>query len=100
MAGAGPSGGGFVAGLLLGALAGATLAMIAAPQTGEETRDELGARVRQTTGRARDVASDATSDLLERGRTIVETARARVDGAIAEGREAAAQQRNDLEART
>ena len=97
---AGASGGGFVTGLLLGALAGAGLAMIAAPQNGAETRDELGARVRAGSGRARDVASDATNDLFERGRTIVESARARVYGAIAEGRQAATQQRNDLEART
>jgi gas vesicle protein len=101
------SGGGFVTGLLLGLLAGATLAMVAAPQSGEDTRDILRAKAREAADRTRDVAGDVregvggtTNDLLERGRAIVEGARARVDGAIAEGRDAAEAQRNELENRT
>jgi len=100
-------GGGFVTGLLLGLLAGVTLAMIAAPQSGEETRDVLRARAREAADRARDTAGDVgetlagtTNELLERGRLIVERARARVDGAVAEGIEAAEQQRNELQSRT
>jgi len=38
--------------------------------------------------------------LLERGRNIVERARARVDQAVAEGVDAAEQQRNELQSRT
>jgi gas vesicle protein len=100
-------GGGFVTGLLLGLLAGATLAMIAAPQSGEDTRDILRARAREAADRSRDVAGDVgetvtgtTNELLERGRAIVERARARVDGAVAEGMNAAEQQRNELQSRT
>jgi gas vesicle protein len=100
-------GGGFVTGLLLGLLAGATLAMIAAPQSGEDTRDVLRARAREAADRARDTAGDVsetvtgkTNELLERGRAIVEQARARVDGAVAEGIDAAEQQRNELQSRT
>jgi gas vesicle protein len=107
MAGDAPSGGGFVTGLLLGLLAGATLAMVAAPQSGEDTRDILRAKAREAADRTRDAAGDvragvggSTNDLLERGRAIVEGARARVDGAIAEGRDAAEQQRSELEDRT
>jgi gas vesicle protein len=107
MAGDSSSGGGFVPGLLLGLLAGATLAMVAAPQSGEDTRDILRAKAREATDRSRDAAGDVragvgttTNDLLERGRAIVEGARARVDGAIAEGRDAAEQQRNELESQT
>jgi gas vesicle protein len=99
MAGAGSSGAGFVTGLLLGALAGAALAMIASPEGGEERRESAGARAREGADLAREVAGDVgdtASDLLERGRAIVERARARVDGAIAEGREAAEQQRTEL----
>ena len=101
------SGGGFVTGLLLGLLAGATLAMIAAPQSGEDTRDILRAKACEAADRARDRAGDvcegvagATNDLVERGRAIVEGARARVDGAVADGLEAAQQQRNELQNRT
>lgn len=86
------SGGGFITGLLLGMLAGAALAMIAAPQSGEETREQLRAKAREAAG--------GTNELLERGRTIVERARARVDGAVAEGMDAAEQQRNELQSRT
>jgi gas vesicle protein len=101
------SGGGFVTGLLLGILAGATLAMIASPQSGEETRSTLRAKAREAADRARDTAGEVseavggqTNELLERGRAIVERARARVDEAVAEGMEAAAEQRNELESRT
>jgi gas vesicle protein len=86
----------FAVGLAIGALAGAGLALILAPQSGEETRDLLRAKAREAGERARDGAGDA-NDLLARGRRIVEEARARIDGAISEGKDAAARQRNTLE---
>jgi len=101
-AAAGP--GGFVAGLFIGLLAGTVLAMIAAPQSGEETRDLLRAKAREAADRTRDTAGDisqsvsgTTNDLLERGRSIVDQARARVDASIAEGIDAADQLRNELD---
>ncbi len=100
-------GGGFVTGLLIGLLAGVGLAIVAAPQSGEDARDVLRARAREAADRARDTAGDVsdtvagtTNELLERGRAIVERARARVDGAVAEGLDAAAAQRIELESRT
>jgi len=87
---------GFIAGLAIGALAGATLAMILAPQAGEDTRDLLYAKAREAGERARDGAGDA-ADLLARGRQIVDDARARIDGAIIEGKDAASRQRSTLE---
>ena len=78
--------------LAIGALAGAALAMILAPQSGEDTRDLLVAKAREAGERARDTAGDA-GDLLARGRQIVADAKARIDGAITEGKDAAAQQR-------
>ncbi len=96
MAGDAKSGAGFVTGLLLGLLGGATLAMIASPQSGEETRDTLRAKA----GDVGEKVSGQTNELLERGRAIVEGARARVDGAVTEGMEAAEQQRNELQSRT
>jgi len=71
----GERGGGFLTGLLLGALGGVIVAALAAPRTGGETRDAL----------------------LERGRSIVDAARQRLDGAISEGRDAAERQRSALE---
>ena len=87
---------GFMTGLVLGALAGAALAMILAPQTGEDTRDLLVAKAREAGERARDTAGDA-SDLLARGRQIVADAKARIDAAVTEGKDAAAQKRTSLE---
>jgi gas vesicle protein len=87
---------GFITGLALGALAGATLAMILAPRSGEDTRDLLVAKAREAGERARDTAGDA-NDLLARGRQIVADAKARIDGAIAEGKDAASRQRSTLE---
>ncbi|HTJ25146.1 MAG TPA: YtxH domain-containing protein [Candidatus Limnocylindria bacterium] len=87
---------GFLAGFAIGALAGAALAMVLAPQSGEDTRDLLYAKAREAGERARDSAEDA-GDLLARGRRIVAEARARIDGALAEGKEAAERQRSTLE---
>ena len=68
-------GGGFVTGLLLGALGGAIVAVLASPRPGTPNHEVL----------------------LERGRAIVDAARARLDGAISEGRAAAERQRTALE---
>jgi gas vesicle protein len=87
---------GFIAGLALGALAGATLAVVLTPQSGEDTRDLLVAKAREARERARDGAGDA-GDLLARGRQIVADAKARLDAAVAEGKDAAARQRSILE---
>jgi gas vesicle protein len=89
----------FVAGLALGLIGGATLAMVLVPQTGEETRDVLLAKAREAGERARDTAADA-NDLLARGREIVADAKLRIDAAVTEGKEAAAQQRDTLEHET
>ena len=86
----------FVVGLAVGVLAGAAFAMLMAPQSGEETRDLLYAKAREAGERARDGAGDA-SDLLARGRKIVDEARARIDGAVTEGKDAAERQRSTLE---
>jgi hypothetical protein len=69
-------GGGFLTGLLLGALGGVVIAALA-------------------TSRVNDTIAD--SGLVERGRSIVDAARARLDGAISEGRDAAERQRSALE---
>ena len=94
----------FATGVMLGLFAGMVLAMIAAPQSGEETRDLLRAKAREVADRTRDTADDisqsvsgTTNDLLDRGRSIVERARARVDDSIAEGIDAAEAHRNELD---
>lgn len=94
----------FATGVFIGLVAGTVFAMIAAPQSGEETRDLLRAKAREAVDRSRDTADDiaqsvsgTTNDLLDRGRSIVDRARARVDESIAEGIEAAEAHRTELD---
>jgi gas vesicle protein len=101
---ASPTPGGFFAGLCIGLMAGTVLAMIAAPQSGEDTRDLLRAKAREAAERTRDTADDLSqtvsgtaNDLLERGRSIVDQARARVDASVAEGIDAAERHRSELD---
>ncbi|MBD5634914.1 MAG: YtxH domain-containing protein [Candidatus Eremiobacteraeota bacterium] len=50
----------FIAGLFTGALVGASLAMVLAPASGEETRDLLRAKAREASERAADAIDPAT----------------------------------------
>lgn len=77
----GDRGPGFVSGLILGALAGATTAMMLAPTTGEETRGMLEERAR---------------DLTERGKKVIEGARCTIGEAIDTGKSAANDQKEQL----
>jgi gas vesicle protein len=103
----GSRGVGFLSGLVIGGLAGAAIAMILAPQAGEDTRDLLRAKAREASERVRDAAEDLAQnppfpagDLLARGKQIVEDARSRFDDAVAEGKDAAQRQRSTLENET
>jgi gas vesicle protein len=98
-----PSPASFLTGQFLGLLAGTVVAIMAAPQSGEETRDMLRAKAREAADRTRDTAGDltdtvngTTTELLDRGRSIVEAARVRVDASIAEGKDAAELHRSEL----
>lgn len=104
------SGGGFFAGFVVGALVGGALAMMLSPQTGEETRDIVFGKAREAANFAKDasgdlrervgsVASDVQSNaagLYEKGRTVVESARAKVSDASQEGKAAADSTRDNL----
>jgi len=94
----------FLSGLFIGALAGAAVAMLVAPQSGDESRDLLYARSRETKGRVQDAADDlaeavkafgtevqsSVAEIIGRGKAIV-------DDATREGLRAADEQRASLE---
>jgi gas vesicle protein len=109
----------FLAGVITGALAGAGLALLLAPSSGDETRDvlrtrareaadrarEAADRARETAERARAAASEAASgaasgatDVYERSVGMVSDVRRTIDEAVHEGRAAAAEQRAALDA--
>jgi gas vesicle protein len=101
-------GGGFFAGFLVGAVIGGAAAVLL---TQEETRDRLAGKAREAgnfamdaTGDLRGKVNDVTSqwqssvsELYERGRQVVESARANIDAAVAEGRAAADETANELQ---
>lgn len=69
---------------MLGAVAGAAVALLFAPASGEETRDYLGRKARDSRDRAR----DAARDVAEQGREFYERQRDHVSSAIDRGRDA------------
>lgn len=105
--------GGGVGSFLLGAMVGAGIALLLAPQSGEETRRDIKRRARQVSDAAKDAAGelqDTVADGYSRAKasvgTRLDSARQALDlkkhqasEAIRAGREAAAQAREELEAR-
>lgn len=94
---------GFLTGLAIGALVGAAVAIVLAPQSGEETRDFLRNKAQEAKGKALDLASDlkdiagnvagdlrAQADqLTQKGRDLIDKARTRVSEAVDAGKNAA-----------
>jgi len=92
--------GGGVGTFLLGALVGAGLALLFAPQSGEETQDEIKARALRLRQAARERVRDAQTSLEARLQTAREGVHSRVESvkeAMDSGRQAALQARDDLE---
>ncbi len=77
--------GGVVLAFLLGAVAGAAVALLFAPATGQETRDFLSERARS----GREKAAEAA----RQGREVINRQRENITSAIEKGREAYQQAR-------
>lgn len=74
---------GFLFGLLVGSVVGASIAVIVAPQSGEKTREMLRDRALDVKERAADFAHDLLEDydeLVQRGKQIVTERRGRGNG--------------------
>ena len=99
--------GAFVSGFLVGGLVGAAVALLMAPQSGEETRTmirdkslELKDQVEQTAAEARSKAEQIAQqarqraeELQKRGRVVLEEQKTRLGGAIEAGKKAAQRKR-------
>ena len=104
---------GGIGSFLLGAALGAGIALLLAPQSGEDTRRDIKRRARQVSDAAKDAAGDLQDTVVDRYSkakasvgTRIDSARQAIDlkkhqatEAIRAGREAAAQAREELEAR-
>lgn len=89
-------GGEFFAGLVIGGLVGAAIALLMAPQSGEETRAqirdasiELKDRADMTIAEARTKAEAITADARRRAEEITADARKRADKIVADARKKA-----------
>jgi gas vesicle protein len=106
----GDSGLGFLSGLVIGGFAGAVLALVLAPQTGEETRDYLRGKAHEAKGKALDMAYDIkdhaasvaedlrtqADELVRKGRDLADSTRSQVSDAIESGRKAARSKIDEL----
>jgi gas vesicle protein len=93
-------GGGGLGSFILGTLVGAGLALLFAPQSGEETQDEIKARALKLKGVAQERVREAQTSLEHRLSSARENVQARVEsvrGAVDSGRKAALEARDDLE---
>ena len=70
--------GAFLAGFMIGGLIGAGVALLMAPQSGEETRELIRERSIELKGRAEEAADDFRS----RAETAISSGRDRVDDAV------------------
>ena len=85
---------------ILGALVGAGLALLLAPQTGEETQEELKKQARRFRAQAGERVRAVQEELegrLDQARAGVQSRVEEVRGAVESGREAAREARSDLE---
>jgi len=78
--------GAFMAGFVVGGLAGAAAALLLAPQSGEETRAqiqqqgiELQARAQETLGEARKRADELITEAKEQGKVVLQEQKAKIE---------------------
>ncbi len=79
------NGGTVMLAFLMGAMTGAAAALLFAPASGEETREYLGQKARESRARARDA--------VQQGREIYQEKREQLTSAVERGREAFQQAR-------
>ena len=89
---------------VVGAAAGAALALLYAPRTGKETRDMVGERVREGRERGRDLGHkakekarevvDEAGEYIDRQKTNLHARRERFAAAVDAGREAYRQEKD------
>lgn len=92
----------FLAGFLLGALAGTALALLFAPQPGEQTRQKIKEQSFELKGRAREMSSKAreqAEELVARGRIVLNRRIAHLEEAVAEGKRAGDKGVKELQAK-
>jgi gas vesicle protein len=88
----------FIVGFLFGALAGALAALLFAPTSGEDLREQIKEKGIELKERAEELGVDTEhlEELRARGQALLEEQRARFREAIEEGKLAAARRKEEL----
>jgi gas vesicle protein len=89
----------FLAGLVLGGLVGAAVAMLMAPASGPETRRQIKEKSLELRAQAEQQMDDArkrADEMQERGRVVLEEQKARLNQAIEDVKRSAKQAESDL----
>ncbi|HEY42463.1 MAG TPA: YtxH domain-containing protein [Anaerolineae bacterium] len=103
--------GAFITGFVVGGLVGAAVALLLAPQSGEETRtmirdkgielkDQVEQTATETRVKAEQMAQDAREkarDLQQRGQVILEEQRSRIEQAVETGKRATRRKKTETE---
>lgn len=95
----GDKSGEFLTGFILGGLVGAAVALLLAPQPGEETRSLLRERSIELKERADELSAEAkklATDLQERGKGVLEGQVGRLKEAVEEGKATAEKTKGEL----
>jgi len=89
----------FLAGLVLGGLVGAAMAMLLAPASGPDTRRQIREKSLELKVQAEQQVEDArkrAEELQERSRVVLEEQKARLNQAIEDAKRGTAQVKSDL----
>jgi gas vesicle protein len=92
--------GNFLAGLGLGALIGAIAALLLAPKSGEETREDIAKAAEDLKKKANKVVEELTEsaeELAKKSKELLETTKVKVQSAIEAGKEAIAKKKSEEE---
>ncbi|HSD84947.1 MAG TPA: YtxH domain-containing protein [Anaerolineae bacterium] len=93
----------FLAGLVLGSLIGASVAMLMAPSSGPETRRQIREKSLELRSQAEHQVEEArkrAEDVQERSRVVLEEQKARLNQAIEDAKRGAKQAKDDLDQAT
>ena len=89
----------FLAGLVLGGLVGAAMAMLLAPASGPDTRRQIKEKSLELKSQAEQQVEEArkrAEELQERSRVVLEEQKAKLNQAIDDAKHGAAQMKTDL----
>ncbi len=90
----------FLAGLGLGALIGAATALLIAPKSGDETRQDIKNAtddIKSKAGKVMQDLSDSSEELVKKSKEILESTKEKVQSAVEASKQAMARKKSEIE---